>query len=379
MKKNKNTCIGSIGKPRGLKGEFFLNSYCSPEKNIINYIDNVRLEDNSRIQLKYIKTNNSKFIAKIEGINDVELVKEYTNEKIYMDDASRFDPGTSPRSGIAGAPSAGSYGNTIYFQATNNGQSPSNAWIQNGTSTRHDISVQAHASNKAKSSYSNYGTPLRTWAPGDYIMSSYINSGSAVQLGATGYYYTKLNGTSMASPQVAGMVATWLGLDPTTYGAVSTKANQESAISFIETYDRTDITDWGGGLTNLTRAYTPHQDYSITWSLGHGNATHNIGSFNDGDNFAYDLSVTFRNAATEQLHPVTYNVTTGALPTNTSINSSGVTSGTIGGYVGNHTPSFTLSATNQFETETKDYTLSVSGTDGLVINGITFTGGVEIN
>ena len=84
MKKNKNTCIGSIGKPRGLKGEFFLNSYCSPEKNIINYIDNVRLEDNSRIQLKYIKTNNSKFIAKIEGINDVELVKEYTNEKIYI-------------------------------------------------------------------------------------------------------------------------------------------------------------------------------------------------------------------------------------------------------------------------------------------------------
>ena len=302
-----------------------------------------------------------------------------TNEKIYMDDDSRFDPSTSPRTGIAGSPTAGSYGNTIYFQATNNGQSPSNAWIQEDTSTRHDISVQAHASNKAKSSYSNYGTPLRTWAPGDYIMSSYINSGSAVQLGGTGYYYNKLNGTSMASPQVAGMLATWLGKDPTTYGAVSTKANQESAISFIETYNRADITDWGGGLTNLTRAYTPHQDYSVTWSVGHGAASHNIGSFNDGDNFAYDLSVTFRNAATEQLHLVTYDVTTGALPTNTSINSSGVTSGTIGGYVGNHTPSFTLSATNQFETETKDYTLSVSGSDGLVVNGITFTGGVSFN
>tara|TARA_B100000609_G_C17058540_1_gene352780 strand:+ start:88 stop:609 length:522 start_codon:yes stop_codon:yes gene_type:complete len=84
MKKSKNTCIGSIGKPRGLKGEFFLNSYCSPEKNIINYKENIRLEDNSRIKFKYIKTNNSKFIAKIDGINNIDLAKEYTNKKIYI-------------------------------------------------------------------------------------------------------------------------------------------------------------------------------------------------------------------------------------------------------------------------------------------------------
>ena len=81
MKKSKNTCIGSIGKPRGLKGEFFLNSYCSPEKNIINYKENIRLEDNSRIKFKYIKTNNSKFIAKIDGINNIDLAKEYTKKK----------------------------------------------------------------------------------------------------------------------------------------------------------------------------------------------------------------------------------------------------------------------------------------------------------
>ena len=24
-------CVGSIGKPRGLKGEFFLNSFCDPK------------------------------------------------------------------------------------------------------------------------------------------------------------------------------------------------------------------------------------------------------------------------------------------------------------------------------------------------------------
>ena len=73
MKKNKNTCIGSIGKPRGLKGEFFLNSFCSPEANVIDYIENIRHEDNSHIKFQYIKTNNSKFFAKIEGIDDIDL------------------------------------------------------------------------------------------------------------------------------------------------------------------------------------------------------------------------------------------------------------------------------------------------------------------
>ncbi len=84
MKKNKNTCIGSIGKPRGLKGEFFLNSFCSPEANIIDYIENIRHEDNSHIKFQYIKTTNSKFFAKIEGIDDIEQIKAFTNKKIYI-------------------------------------------------------------------------------------------------------------------------------------------------------------------------------------------------------------------------------------------------------------------------------------------------------
>ena len=64
------------------------------------------------------------------------------NEKIYKEDASAYNPavhGTGSRSPIAGAPPSGSFGNYIYFQPTNNGQSPSNAWIESGTTTRHDI------------------------------------------------------------------------------------------------------------------------------------------------------------------------------------------------------------------------------------------------
>ena len=84
MKKNRNTCIGSIGKPRGLKGEFFLNSFCDPEENIIDYIDKIRFFNNNIVKFEYIKKNNSKFFAKILDIDNVDEIKEFTNKKIFI-------------------------------------------------------------------------------------------------------------------------------------------------------------------------------------------------------------------------------------------------------------------------------------------------------
>ena len=75
MTKNKLICIGSIGKPRGLLGEFFLNSFCNPVENIINYIDDIKLSD-CEIKLEYIKKTNSKFVSKIKHINNVENIKD---------------------------------------------------------------------------------------------------------------------------------------------------------------------------------------------------------------------------------------------------------------------------------------------------------------
>tara|TARA_B000000475_G_scaffold268515_1_gene261104 strand:- start:764 stop:1306 length:543 start_codon:yes stop_codon:yes gene_type:complete len=84
MKKNNLICIGSVGKPRGLKGEFFLNSFCSPQKNIINYTKMIETNDGVCLELEYIKENNLKFLSKIKNINNVDEIKTYTNLMLYI-------------------------------------------------------------------------------------------------------------------------------------------------------------------------------------------------------------------------------------------------------------------------------------------------------
>jgi len=294
-------------------------------------------------------------------------------EKIYKEDASAYDPntyGTGSRSGTPGAPPGGSYNNTIYFQPTNNGQSPSNAWIEFGTSTRHDISVMAHDTTLAKASFSNYGEPLTVWAPGTRIHSSYINSGSAVQIGSTGYYVNKLQGTSMASPQVAGYVACYLDTDSSTFGAVSTKANQESAKAFIQGNGDIDSAVSGYALSNQNRAFQPYQDYTITWSTGAGALT----SIYEEANNSFDLSATFRNSASEQLHTVTHTIQSGSLPSGMSLDTAGLLDGAPDS-TSSGTYNFTVRSTNGFEYEDRAYSLTVN--DASV--NMTLTGGVIID
>ena len=78
-------CIASIGKPRGLRGEFFLNSYCNPKENILEY-SNFYIQNNSipNFKIEYIKRLNTKFCAKVEDINDINEIKKFTNFKIYL-------------------------------------------------------------------------------------------------------------------------------------------------------------------------------------------------------------------------------------------------------------------------------------------------------
>ena len=86
MKKNKLVLIASIGKPRGLKGEFFLNSYSNPAENILNYSNLLKNDDFSiNLKIEYIRRINKKFYSKILDINDVDEIKKYTNTKLFID------------------------------------------------------------------------------------------------------------------------------------------------------------------------------------------------------------------------------------------------------------------------------------------------------
>ena len=79
QEKDNLICVGSIGKARGLKGEFFLNSFCSPKENILNY-SNFIIENNevSEFKIKYVKKANTKFISKINKSLD-HWIKITTN------------------------------------------------------------------------------------------------------------------------------------------------------------------------------------------------------------------------------------------------------------------------------------------------------------
>ena len=173
------------------------------------------------------------------------------------------------------------------------------------------------------------------------------------------------------------MIACYFDTDSSTFGAVTTKANQESAKAFIQGNGDIDgaITDWGDGLTNLNRAYQPYQDYTIAWTTPAGALT----AVNEQSSASFDLSATFRNAASEQLHTVSYAIQSGSIPSGMSLDSSGTLAGTpdsssSGSY------SFTVRATNEFEYEDRAYTLAVNDTSitmtlsgGVIVDaGVTF-------
>ena len=86
---NNYICIASIGKPRGLKGEFFINSFCVPKDNLLNY-SNFLIQDDliKDFKIEYIKKINLKMYAKIFGINDIESIKKFTNLEIFIDKGS---------------------------------------------------------------------------------------------------------------------------------------------------------------------------------------------------------------------------------------------------------------------------------------------------
>jgi hypothetical protein len=80
-----------------------------------------------------------------------------------------------------------------------------------------------------KASYSNTGPRVDIWAPGTNIISSFLSG--TTESRNTNYYIDRLSGTSMASPQVCGVLACLLEIYP--------RMTPAQALSLITVYAKT--------------------------------------------------------------------------------------------------------------------------------------------
>ena len=102
--------------------------------------------------------------------------------------------------------------------------------------------------NETKATFSNCGPRVEIFAPGQNIKSSFNSTnsfGGVDDPRNSEFKIGKISGTSMASPQVCGILACVLEIYP--------NMTQQEAINYIKYYAKKDqITDTGGGLNDFT-------------------------------------------------------------------------------------------------------------------------------
>ena len=221
-----------------------------------------------------------------------------------------------------------------------------------------------------KAASSETGPGVMYYAPGTNIMSSSSNQNlyttGAYQFGNSFWKQMNISGSSMASPQVAGMLTLFLQLNP---GATPAQAKD-----FI---DRTIKTNqlFDSGLDN---------DYNNERSLLGGNNKFIFNKFNSSkqidvrfpDTETYNIIVNPETISEGQSVTIVLNTTNVVNGTNVPFTISGVTSEDIGGQdltgvfvVNNNTASITLNTVEDILTEGNE-TLVISLDNGSAIAGV---------
>ena len=117
------------------------------------------------------------------------------------------------------------------------------------------ITVASTTVTDVKSSFSNHGTCIDINAPGSGILGADTPTATATQT---------LNGTSMASPFVAGAVATYLGFEPNATPAMATEY-------IIQKSTKNVLTGLAAGTPNRL-LYVPPDDNPVSLSISPSNS-----------------------------------------------------------------------------------------------------------
>ena len=86
MKNDKQIIIGKFGKPFGIKGFVFVNSFTNPVENILNLTPWIIYKNNSFMEINYFKSivQNGKIIIRLDNCFDRDVASEFVNIEIKI-------------------------------------------------------------------------------------------------------------------------------------------------------------------------------------------------------------------------------------------------------------------------------------------------------